>query len=60
VRGRLVSILNGADGDGTGNSSKAFLEMASGYTPSEDEFVKHLNAMKVNVNTTCDFIKSLN
>lgn len=59
VRGRFVSILNGADGDGTGNSSKAFLEMASGYAPSEEDFLKHLKAMKINVNTTCDFIKSL-
>ena len=59
VRGRLVSILNGADGDGTGNTSKAFLEMVSSYTPSEEEFAKHLKAMKINVNTTCDFIKSL-
>lgn len=59
VRGCFVSILNGADGDGTGNSSKAFLELAALESPSEESFLKHLEAMRVNLESTSQFIREL-
>ena len=59
IRGQLVSILNGADGDGTGNEAKKFLGLKPSFTEDSSYKKLHLKAMAACIEATCSFIEEM-
>ena len=59
VRGQFVSILNGADGDGTGNEAKKFLGIRPSFAKNNSYKELHLNAMAACIEATCSFIEKI-
>ena len=60
VRGRLASVVSGADADGTSNEAKQFIFDTPFVVHGKEFHLVHLRAMEENIYSVCGFIESLN